>query len=308
MKQLSIVVPCYNEAVTLPKLYQELQQQCTQLAVGIEYVLVDDGSNDTTLAVMKTLATENTAVHYLSFSRHFGKEAALYAGLQTATGDYVVVMDADLQDPPELLPQMLTKLQLGAWDCVAARRTDRRGEGKVRSFLSNGFYQVINHVSKTQFVPGVRDFRMMTRQMVDAVLALPEYTRFSKGIFSWVGYRTTYLSYPNQRRVAGKSSWNIWNLFKYAADGIFDFSQLPLDLAVWIGLASFVISLIGLLYIILRYVLVPASSVSGWASTICIIMLFGGVQLLCIGIIGKYIGKIYLQVKRRPLYLIKERH
>ena len=246
-------------------------------------------------------------VHYLSFSRNFGKEAALYAGLQAASGDYVAVMDVDLQDPPDFLPRMYKILKTENYDAVGCRRIDRTGESKFRSFLSDRFYDAINKVSKTEIVSGARDYRMMTRQMVNAVLSMKEYSRFSKGIFSWVGFKTKYLEYHNIERVAGESDWNTWKLFKYAMNGIADFSQVPLSLAVWIGLVSFILAMIGILFVIIRRIVDPSSSVFGWASLVSIILLVGGLQLLCIGIIGRYIGKIYMQVKERPIYIVKEK-
>lgn len=308
MKKLSIVVPCYNEQATLPIFYKTVQKIVAKLPLQIEYWFIDDGSEDETLTRIKELQKKNAdQVHFISFSRNFGKEAALYAGLTAATGDYVVDMDADLQDPPELLPKMYELLKTGEFDCIGTRRLDRKGEGKIKSFLSNNFYRFINYVSKTKIVPGARDYRMMTRQMVNAVLSLKEYSRFSKGIFSWVGFRTKYLAYSNIKRVAGTSSWSTKGLFKYALSGISNFSLAPLNMAVWIGSASFVVSIISLIVVIIRHLLNPAVDVFGWASLVSIILLIGGLQLLCIGIIGRYIGKIFIQVKDRPIYIIKEK-
>lgn len=309
MSKLSIVVPCYNEDESIPLFYPAVEKVVRQINdLQIEYWFVNDGSSDNSLTEMRKLHEQNPErVHYVSFSRNFGKEAGLYAGLQAATGDYVVVMDVDLQDPPEFLPQMYELLQTGEYDCIGTRRVDRTGEAKFKSFLSNQFYHVINRLSQTNIVPGARDYRMMTRQMVNAVLSLKEYNRFSKGIFSWVGFKTKYLDYHNVERVAGKTDWSTWKLFKYAFDGIADFSQVPLSIAVWLGTTSFVLSIIGLLFVIIRRIVEPGSSVFGWASMICIILLLGGLQLLCIGILGKYIGRIYLQVKQRPIYIIKEK-
>ena len=309
MSKLSIVVPCYNEEESIPLFYPAVEKVVRQMNdLQIEYWFVNDGSSDNSLTEMRKLHEQNPErVHYVSFSRNFGKEAGLYAGLQAATGDYVVVMDVDLQDPPEFLPKMYELLQTGEYDCIGTRRVDRTGEAKVKSFLSTQFYHVINRLSQTNIVPGARDYRMMTRQMVDAVLSLKEYNRFSKGIFSWVGFKTKYLDYHNVERVAGKTDWSTWKLFKYAFDGIADFSQVPLSIAVWLGTTSFVLSIIGLLFVIIRRIVEPGSSVFGWASMICIILLLGGLQLLCIGILGKYIGRIYLQVKQRPIYIIKEK-
>nr|WP_278765188.1 glycosyltransferase family 2 protein [Limosilactobacillus mucosae] len=309
MSKLSIVVPCYNEEESIPLFYPAVEKVVRQMNdLQIEYWFVNDGSSDNSLVEMRKLHEQNPErVHYVSFSRNFGKEAGLYAGLQAATGDYVVVMDVDLQDPPEFLPQMYELLQTGEYDCIGTRRVDRTGEAKFKSFLSDQFYHVINRISQTNIVPGARDYRMMTRQMVNAVLSLKEYNRFSKGIFSWVGFKTKYLDYHNVERVAGKTDWSTWKLFKYAFDGIADFSQVPLSIAVWLGTTSFVLSIIGLLFVVIRRLVEPGSSVFGWASMICIILLLGGLQLLCIGILGKYIGRIYLQVKQRPIYIIKEK-
>lgn len=309
MSKLSIVVPCYNEEESIPLFYPAVEKVVRQMNdLQIEYWFVNDGSSDNSLVEMRKLHEQNPdRVHYISFSRNFGKEAGLYAGLQAATGDYIVVMDVDLQDPPEFLPKMYELLQTGEYDCIGTRRVDRAGEAKFKSFLSTQFYHIINRLSQTNIVPGARDYRMMTRQMVDAVLSLKEYNRFSKGIFSWVGFKTKYLDYHNVERVAGKTDWSTWKLFKYAFDGIADFSQVPLSIAVWLGTTSFVLSIIGLLFVIIRRIVEPGSSVFGWASMICIILLLGGLQLLCIGILGKYIGRIYLQVKQRPIYIIKEK-
>lgn len=308
MKKLSIVVPCYNEQEAIPLFYPAVKKVLANLPVESEYWFIDDGSSDNTLTELKNLHAQNETVHYLSFSRNFGKEAAIYAGLQSASGDYVSLMDADLQDPPAFLPKMYEILQTGEYDAVGCRRIDRKGESKFRSFLSNKFYDVINRISKTEIVPGVRDYRMMTRQMVDAVLSMPEYSRFSKGIFSWVGFKTKYLEYHNVERVAGETDWTTRKLFKYALSGIADFSQAPLNLAVWIGMTSFILSLIGIIFVIVRKIVDPSSSVFGWTSLVSVILLIGGLQLLCIGIIGRYIGKIYLQVKNRPIYIVKEKN
>ena len=309
MLKLSIVVPCYNEEESIPLFYPAVEKVVRQMNdLQIEYWFVNDGSSDNSLIEMRKLHEQDPdRVHYVSFSRNFGKEAGLYAGLQAATGDYVVVMDVDLQDPPEFLPQMYELIKTGEYDCIGTRRVDRAGEAKFKSFLSTQFYHIINRLSQTNIVPGARDYRMMTRQMVNAVLSLKEYHRFSKGIFSWVGFKTKYLDYHNVERVAGKTDWSTWKLFKYAFDGIADFSQVPLSIAVWLGTTSFVLSIIGLLFVIIRRIIKPGSSVFGWASMICIILLLGGLQLLCIGILGKYIGRIYLQVKQRPIYIIKEK-
>ncbi len=308
MPKLSIVVPCYNEEETIPLFYTEVEKVVKQMPVDTEYWFVNDGSSDGTLAELRKLHEQDPErVHYVSFSRNFGKEAGLYAGLQAATGDYIVVMDADLQDPPEYLPEMYKDISTGEYDCVGMRRTDRKGEAKFKSFLSNQFYNVINKISDTKIVSGARDYRMMTRQMVDAVLSLTEYNRFSKGIFNWVGFKTKYLPYKNVERVAGTTDWSTWKLFKYAIDGITDFSEAPLAIATWAGGLTALISIIGMIIVIVRKIIEPGSSTFGWASMVCIILFLGGIQLLCLGIVGRYIGRIYMQTKKRPIYIIKEK-
>ena len=308
MPKLSIVVPCYNEQESIPLFYPAVEKVVRKMPVEIEYWFINDGSVDHSLEEMRKLhQAAPERVHYVSFSRNFGKEAGLYAGLQTATGDYVVVMDADLQDPPEYLPVMYKELSSGEYDCVGMRRTDRKGEARFKSFLSDQFYNVINKISDTKIVSGARDYRMMTRQMVDAVLSLTEYNRFSKGIFNWVGFKTKYLPYKNVERVAGTTDWSTWKLFRYAFDGITDFSEAPLALATWAGGLSALVAIIGLIVVIVRRFVVPGSSVNGWASLVCIMLLLGGIQLLCLGIVGRYIGRIYMQNKKRPIYIVKEK-
>ena len=308
MPKLSIVVPCYNEEEAIPLFYPAVEKVVKKMPVEIEYWFVNDGSSDGTLAEMRKLHKQDPErVHYVSFSRNFGKEAGLYAGLQAATGDYVVVMDADLQDPPEYLPEMYQDISTGEYDCVGMRRTDRKGEAKFKSFLSDQFYNVINKISDTKIVSGARDYRMMTRQMVNAVLSLTEYNRFSKGIFNWVGFKTKYLPYKNVERVAGTTDWSTWKLFKYAIDGITDFSEAPLAIATWIGGFTAFVSVIGMVVVLIRKIVEPSSSAFGWASMVCIILFLGGIQLLCLGIIGRYIGRIYMQTKKRPIYIIKEK-
>lgn len=308
MKKLSIIVPCYNEQESLPLFYPAVKKIVKKISVEPEYIFVNDGSSDDTLDELKKFQKQDKEhVHYISFSRNFGKEAALYAGLQAATGDLVVVMDADLQDPPELLIEMYYLIMTGNWDMVGCRRVDRNGENRLKSWLSDMFYKIANKISETKLVPGVRDYRMMTRQVVDAVLLMSEYSRFSKGIFSWVGFNTKYLSYSNVQRVAGKSDWTIWQLFRYAMNGISDFSQAPLNITLWLGFISFFVSFIAIIFIVVRHWIFPQYAINGWSSLVCIILLIGGLQLLCIGLVGRYIGRIYLQVKRRPIYIIKEK-
>lgn len=270
-----------------------------------DYLFINDGSKDKTLKVLREVAVEIPNVHYISFSRNFGKEAALLAGLEESDGDYVTVMDVDLQDPPEILIEMYQKIQEG-YDVVGSRRSDRKGEPVIRSFFSKLFYKLINLVSDTEMVDGARDFRLMTRQVVDSILELGEVNRFSKGLFSWVGYDVTYISFENRDRVAGETSWNFFSLFKYSLEGFINFSNAPLELATWSGVMAFIVAIIGIIFIVIRK-LVVGDPVSGWASTICVILLLGGLQLLALGIIGKYIAKIFLETKKRPVYIVKER-
>ncbi|WP_290032936.1 glycosyltransferase family 2 protein [Ligilactobacillus cholophilus] len=307
-KTLSIIVPCYCEEESIPLFYEAVEKVAPKLKdIDLEYWFIDDGSKDNTLKELRALqAKDPDHVHYASFSRNFGKEAGLYCGLQQATGDYVAVMDVDLQDPPELLPKMLSYIESGDYDCVGTRRVNRKGEPPIRSFFAHMFYKLINKISDTEIVDGARDYRLMTRQMVDAILSMSEYNRFSKGIFSWVGFRTKYLEYTNQERVAGKTSWNFWSLLKYSIDGIVSFSQTPLDIASYVGLFSSVCSVIGIIFVIIRKLLYGGSAF-GWASLVCIFLFIGGIQLLCLGIVGKYIGKIFMEVKKRPVYILKEK-
>lgn len=307
-KKLSIIVPCYCEQESIPLFYDAVEKIAPQLPnIELEYWFIDDGSSDNTLDELRKLQQKDpTHVHYASFSRNFGKEAGLYCGLQQATGDYVAVMDVDLQDPPELLPKMFGYLESGEYDCVGTRRVDRKGEPPIRSFFAHMFYKLINKISDTEIVDGARDYRLMTRQMVDAILSMSEYNRFSKGIFSWVGFKTKYLEYQNKERVAGKTSWNFWSLLKYSIDGIVSFSQTPLNIASYVGLLSSVASVIGIIFVIIRKLLYGGSAF-GWASMVCIFLFIGGIQLLCLGIVGKYIGKIFMEVKNRPVYVLKEK-
>ena len=309
-KKLSIIVPCYFEEESVPLFYDAVQRVAPELKdVELEYWFINDGSTDGTLAEMRKLQEKDPQhVHYASFSRNFGKEAALYCGLKQATGDYVVVMDVDLQDPPEMLPIMLKYLEdpNEDYDCVGTRRLTREGEPPVRSFFARMFYKLINRISDTEIVDGARDYRMMTRQMVDAILSMSEYNRFSKGIFSWVGFNTKYLEYKNRERAAGTTSWNFWKLFQYSIDGIVNFSQAPLDIATFIGALTAFVSLIGILWIIIAKIFF-GNPTAGWPSMVCIMLFIGGIQLSCLGIVGKYIGKIYAEVKHRPIYILKEK-
>lgn len=306
---LSIVVPCYNEEEVLPIFFEAVQHQCKQFDnVEIEYIFVNDGSKDKTLTILREMSKLHpNSVRYLSFSRNFGKEAALYAGLKQAKGEYVVVMDADLQDPPELLSEMLTILKnnKGEIDCVGTRRITRDGEPPIRSFFARHFYRLINRISDTEIIDGARDFRMMTKQMVEAILSVTEYNRFSKGIFSWVGFNTHYLEFKNKERAAGETSWSFWQLFKYSIDGIVAYSDVPLSIASFIGLFSFLSSIFLSMFIIIK-TLIFNDPTTGWPSLVCIILAIGGIQLFCLGILGKYLGKMFLETKKRPLYIIKE--
>ncbi|AWN19194.1 glycosyltransferase family 2 protein [Streptococcus sobrinus] len=307
MKKLSIVVPCYNEEATVHPFLAETQKVERTMAgqLVFDYLFVNDGSKDQTLQVLREVSQQFANVHYLSFSRNFGKEAALLAGLEAADGDLITVMDADLQDPPELLQEMYAKIEEG-FDVVGTRRADRKGEPVLRSFFARTFYWLVNKISDTEMVDGARDFRLMTRQVVDSILELGEVNRFSKGLFSWVGYDVTYLPYENRERVAGDTSWNFWSLLRYSIDGFINFSEAPLNLATWAGLASFILSFFAIIFVVLRRLLF-GDPVSGWASTISIIMFLGGLQLLALGIIGKYIAKIFLETKKRPVYIVKEK-
>lgn len=302
--KLSIVVPCYNEEETIRPFLEETKRVENQMTdLSFEYIFIDDGSKDGTLEVLEEVEQLYSNVGYLSFSRNFGKEAALLAGLEHASGDLVTVMDVDLQDPPELLIDMYAKIQEG-YDVVGTRRKDRVGEPPIRSFFSRMFYVLINKVSDTEMVDGARDFRLMTRQVVDSILKLREVNRFSKGLFSWVGYKTTYLSFENRERVAGETSWNFFSLFKYSIEGIVNFSDVLLNLATVGGFLSFISSCIGIVFIIIRK-LFFGGSVDGWPSLVCLILFMGGLQLLALGIIGKYISKIFLETKNRPVYIVR---
>ena len=304
---ISIVVPCFNEEESIPLFYAALEKEREFLVnADIEYIFVNDGSNDNTLNVLRSLAKEDKErVKFISFSRNFGKESGLYAGLQQATGDYVAVMDVDLQDPPEMLPEMLQIIREEEYDCVGTRRVSRDGEPPIRSFFARQFYRIINNISETEIVDGARDYRLMTRQMVNAILSMEEYNRFSKGIFSWVGFDTKYLEYKNQERVAGETSWSFWSLFKYSLDGIVAFSELPLAFASFVGFFSFLAAMIAMVVIVIRTLLLNDPT-SGWPSLVCFILAIGGLQLFCLGILGKYLGKTYLETKKRPIYIVKE--
>lgn len=302
---ISIIVPCFNEQEVIPIFFNELEKTRKKLNTDFEYIFIDDGSTDGTLDVIRSLSKEKNYVRFISFSRNFGKESALYAGLKASNGSLVTVMDADLQDPPELLPQMIELIETTDVDCVGTRRLNRKGEPPIRSLFAKTFYKLINKISDTEMIDGVRDYRLMTRQMVDSILELKEYNRFSKGIFSWVGYKTIYISYENKERTKGKSSWTFWSLFKYSIDGIINFSETPLNIASFFGVISCVFSTIAMIFIIIRY-LIQGDPTVGWASIVTIILFLGGIQLLGIGILGKYISKIFLETKNRPIFIVKE--
>lgn len=303
--KISLIIPCYNEEEAVPIFHREATRVLSEINCDYELIFVNDGSKDKTLEVLRETAETDSHTVYLSFSRNFGKEAAMYAGFCNVSGDYVAVLDADMQDPPALLPKMLEILETGDYDSVATCRSSRTGEPPVRSWFAKKFYRLINKVSDTEIVDGARDFRLMKREMADAVVAMSEYNRFSKGIFGWVGFRTFWLPYENVERVAGKTKWNFWKLFKYAVDGIISFSQAPLKIASWFGIFMTFFSFLMMLFIIVRK-LIMDDPVAGWASTICVIIFIGGIQLFCLGIMGQYIAKTYMESKRRPHYIISE--
>lgn len=306
MDKISIIVPCYNEEESIPLFYEEIKKQEQKMeSVVFELWFIDDGSRDKSLDEMKKLHQNDKEVHYLSFSRNFGKEAAMYAGLTATTGDYVAVMDADLQDPPELLVEMYDILKKEDYDCVATRRVNRKGEPPIRSFFAKLFYKIINKISNANIVDGARDFRLMNREMTDSILSLGEYNRFSKGIFGWVGFRTKWLEYKNVERVAGKTTWSFWKLFLYSIDGIIAFSTTPLVISTLMGCLFCFLAII-MVFVIIFKTIMYGDPVSGWPSTACIILFVGGIQLFCTGIIGQYLAKTYLEVKKRPIYIVKE--
>lgn len=306
---ISIIIPCYNEEAVLPLFYEEITKQSDimrdKFHADFEYLFVNDGSDDNTLTLIKSLAAEDKRVKYISFSRNFGKEAAMYAGLKNASGDYAAIMDADLQDPPSMLGEMYEILASGEFDCAATRRVSRKGEPPVRSFFARIFYKLINKISKADIVDGARDFRLMTRQMVNAILEMGEYNRFSKGIFGWVGFNTKWLEYENTERAAGETKWSFWKLFLYSLDGITAFSTAPLGIASIMGFIFCIVAFI-MIFIIILKTLIFGDPVAGYPSLVCIIFLVSGIQMFCIGILGQYLSKTYLETKKRPVYIIKE--
>ncbi|MBP5773313.1 MAG: glycosyltransferase family 2 protein [Eubacterium sp.] len=306
MKKISLVIPCYNEEESLKYLYKELEKVTGEMPYfDFEYIFVDDGSKDKTLERLKELATYDSKTTYISFSRNFGKEAAMYAGLCNATGDYVAIMDADLQDPPSLLPEMVTYLESGEYDSVATRRVNRKGEPKIRSFFARRFYKLINRWSDADIADGARDFRLMTKDMVQAIIKMGERNRFSKGIFGWIGYKTKWVEFENTERVAGETKWSFWSLFKYSIDGIVNFTNAPLQIASVFGIVFTIVAFIAIIFIMVRK-FIWGDPVSGWPSLVCIIVFLSGIQMFCIGIIGQYLSKTYVEVKERPHYIISE--
>lgn len=305
---LSLIIPCYNEQEALHPFMEELSRVLPVLGddVKAEVLMVNDGSSDNTLEVMRELEKSYECVRYLSFSRNFGKESAMLAGFAAAKGDYVAVMDADLQDPPALLPDMLRAVREEGYDCAGTRRITRKGEPPIRSLFARLFYRLMNVLSRTQLVDGARDYKLLSRKAVDALLAMPEYNRFSKGLYEWIGFRTKWFAYENVERVAGETKWSFWKLFKYSLEGIVAFTTFPLAVASILGMLFMLVSLIIIIALCVRQ-FVWQNSVDGWTSMVCIIVLLSGVQLFCVGIIGQYISKMYMEIKRRPHYIVAEK-
>ncbi len=306
MKKISLIVPCYNEENCLLAFDEKLSEVVGQMGdYEFEVFYINDGSKDHTLEIMRQICKKRDYACYLSFSRNFGKEAAMYAGFSNADGDYVAVMDADLQDPPELLPDMVKILESGEYDSVATRRIDRAGEPPIRSFFARMFYRLINKISDADIVDGARDYRLMKREMADVIVAMGEQNRFSKGIFGWIGFRTYWYAFENVKRAAGETKWSFWKLLKYSLNGIVSFSQVPLGIASWMGMACTGISLAAIVFIVIRK-LIFGDPVQGWASNMCVMIFIGGVQLFCLGVIGQYVGKTYAETKKRPHYIVSE--
>lgn len=307
MKKISIIIPCYNEEQAIPYFYKEINKVSKEIKANFEFIFVNDGSKDNTIGIIKKYSKKDKRVKYLNFSRNFGKEAAMYAGLEYSSGDYIAIMDADLQDPPSLLPEMLSILEdkNNDYDCVGTRRVTRKGEPPIRSFFARMFYKIINKISKIEMVDGARDYRLMTRQMVNSILELKEYNRYSKGLFQFVGFNTKWLEYENIKRVAGETKWSFWRLFVYAIEGITAFSTAPLAISSITGIIFCLIAFILILIIIIK-TLIFGDPTSGWPSLVCIIFFVSGIQLFCIGIIGQYLSKTYLESKNRPIYILKD--
>jgi len=305
-EKISIIVSCYNEEISLPLFYKEVKRVMKEMKnIEFELIFVNDGSKDDTLSIIKEFAKNDKIVRFISFSRNFGKEAAMYAGLEYSTGDYVTLMDADLQDPPSLLPEMYRIIKEENYDCVGTRRVSRKGEPPIRSFFARCFYKLINKMSKVEMVDGARDYRLMSRQAVDSIVSLKEYNRYSKGLFSFVGFDTKWIEYENIERVAGETKWSFWKLFKYAIEGIVAFTTLPLALSAILGIIICVVAFLAIIVIIIKTLLF-GDPVSGWPSMICIILFTSGIQLLCMGVMGQYLSKTYLETKNRPIYIVKE--
>lgn len=306
-KLCSCIVPCFNEEEVIPLYYEEMQKVRKQEEgkIDFEIIFIDDGSKDKTLEVIKKLSEQDECIHYVSFSRNFGKEAAMYAGFEHANGEYVVTMDVDLQDPPHLIPEMIRSIEEEGYDSVATRRVTRKGEPPIRSFFARRFYGLINKISDADIVDGARDFRMMKRDMVNAILSMPEYNRFTKGIFGWVGFKTKWIEFENVERAAGETKWSFWKLFRYALEGIIAFSTAPLTIVSLIGVIVCIIAFLFLLFVVIRATIF-GDPVAGWPSLICVISFLSGIQLLGIGVVGMYLSKTYLETKKRPIYIKKE--
>ena len=306
-KLCSCIVPCFNEEEVIPLYYEEMQKVRKQEEgkIDFEIIFIDDGSKDKTLEVIKKLSEQDECIHYVSFSRNFGKEAAMYAGFEHANGEYVVTMDVDLQDPPHLIPEMIRSIEEEGYDSVATRRVTRKGEPPIRSFFARRFYGLINKISDADIVDGARDFRMMKRDMVNAILSMPEYNRFTKGIFGWVGFKTKWIEFENVERAAGETKWSFWKLFRYALEGIIAFSTVPLTIVSLIGVIVCIIAFLFPLFVVIRAAIF-GDPVAGWPSLICVISFLSGIQLLGIGVVGMYLSKTYLETKKRPIYIKKE--
>ena len=310
MSLLSVIVPCFNEQESIPFFYQAITEtasgmQKTWEDLEFEFLFIDDGSKDNTLAIVESLREKDTRVRFVSFSRNFGKEAALYAGLSNAKGDYAVTMDVDMQDPPALLPELYKAVTEEGYDSAATRRVTRKGEPVIRSFFARRFYRLINRMSSADIVDGARDYRIMTRRMVDAIVSMKEYNRFTKGIYGWIGFNTKWIEFENVERVAGETKWSFWKLFGYALEGIIGFSTIPLSMATWFGILMSLVAFLGILFIIVKKLII-GDPTSGWSSMVCIMLLVAGIQLFCLGIIGQYLAKTYLETKQRPIYIARK--
>ena len=310
MSLLSVIVPCFNEQESIPFFYQAITEtaagmQKTWEDLEFEFLFIDDGSKDNTLAIVESLREKDTRVRFVSFSRNFGKEAAMYAGLSNAKGDHAVTMDVDMQDPPALLPELYKAVTEEGYDSAATRRVTRKGEPVIRSFFARRFYRLINRMSSADIVDGARDYRIMTRRMVDAIVSMKEYNRFTKGIYGWIGFNTKWIEFENVERVAGETKWSFWKLFGYALEGIIGFSTIPLSIATWFGILMSLVAFLGILFIIVKKLII-GDPTSGWSSMVCIMLLVAGIQLFCLGIIGQYLAKTYLETKQRPIYIARK--